>query len=487
MLGRLTRVTFLAALAPTVLAGCPERTHSVAPPALPETHAVTTETLCDPTVTSRLTVELSPGGTPEVDPGEVYANRCRIRIIDVREPDELAGPLGAIDGVESIPKRHALAEAHAWARDEPVVLVCRSGRRSGTVAKALADQGFSQVSSMTGGMLAWNERGLPLGKSRLREPPAQPAVSHVMREVTREDVVRHVADADQVRWTKAATLMLHGSQACVDGRDAHAIVGTPGGDAGELILALATVESITGRPLPDADVERLFDAYLEAFGHFYLHTDAHALATLLDAVEEDHPDVDVPNPDDRSAALDFVRNPPGEVKSSLERHLVEPDAVGCGHLRLMLRDPEGYAVRPELTTTVLRTFFRRLWARHPAPEYVVLEGGHAESAVVSVELDVEEVHAYTRIPLMSPRIEDTEVFVSHPQVARFIRRENAAFLLDELPRLRELGVDAPTFYEELDRLAARQLGATLDALAPELPHYKVEFSKESFDVVGPLE
>ena len=480
----LDRVILSAALVTILLGGCRDRAREVAPSASPESDAVVER--CDPTRPSSLAVELSPGGTPEVGPLEVLANRCRVRIIDVREPEELAGPLGVIDGAESIPKRHALIEAHAWQRDAPVVFVCRSGRRSGAVAKALAAQGFSHVSSMTGGMIAWNERGLPVGAPRLRETPPQPAVSTSMREVTRADVVRHVADVDQVRWTKAATLMLHGSQACVDGRDAHAIVGTPGGDAGELILALASVESITGRPLSDTDVERLFDAYLEAFGHFYLHTDGHALASLLDAVAADHPETEIPDADDRGKALAFVRNPPVELRASLEQHLVEPNAVGCGHLRLMLREPERYEVRPGLTAAVLRMFFRRLWARDPAPEYVVLEGGHAESAVVSVGLDVQEVHAYTRIPLLSPRIEDTEVFVSHPQVARFIRRENVAFLLEELPLLGELGVDGQTFYETLDRLAARQLAATLEALAPELPHYRVEFSKDAFEVVGPL-
>ena len=468
------RARFSVVLALVMFGGCSARARVAPPP---------DQTRCDPTDPAPLAVALSPGGTPEVDPLAVYESRCRIRIIDVREPEELSGALGAIGGAESIAKRYALTEAHAWPRDEAVVFVCRSGRRSGTVAKALAAQGFTNVSSMTGGMIAWNERGLPLGQARVPEAAAQPEPSRSMRTVTREDVERHVADADQVRWTKAATLMLHGSQACVDGRDAHAIVGTPGGDAGELIVALASVERIRGRPLAKADVERLFDAYLDAFGHFYMHTDRHALATLLDAVAADHPDAVVPDADDHRASLDFVRDPPLELRPSLLRGLVDPETVGCGHLRLMLSDPQTYEVRSELTATVLRTFFRRLWSRHPALEYVVLEGGHAESAVVTVTLDAEEVHAFSRIPLVSPRIDDTEIFVNHPQVARFIRRENVAFLLEELPLV---GVDGQTFYDALDELAERQLASTLEALAPSLPHYRVEFAGDAFAVVGPL-
>lgn len=82
--------------------------------------------------------------------------------------------------------------------------------------------------------------------------------------------------------TKAAKLLLHGTQACVDGRDAHAIIGTPGGDAGELVLALAAAEQLGRRAFSAEAVERVFADYLDASGHFYLHTDFHAADRWLD-------------------------------------------------------------------------------------------------------------------------------------------------------------------------------------------------------------
>jgi rhodanese-related sulfurtransferase len=45
-----------------------------------------------------------------------------------------------------------------------MVMICRSGNRSGRAAQALASIGFSRVMNLTGGMLAWNAAGLPIEK-----------------------------------------------------------------------------------------------------------------------------------------------------------------------------------------------------------------------------------------------------------------------------------------------------------------------------------
>ena len=42
-------------------------------------------------------------------------------------------------------------------REEPVVVICRSGRRSAGAARTLEGMGFKRVASMRGGMLALAE------------------------------------------------------------------------------------------------------------------------------------------------------------------------------------------------------------------------------------------------------------------------------------------------------------------------------------------
>ena len=46
-------------------------------------------------------------------------------------------------------------------KDQALVMICRSGARSGRAAQYLLDNGYSNVSNLTGGTLAWQEAGLP--------------------------------------------------------------------------------------------------------------------------------------------------------------------------------------------------------------------------------------------------------------------------------------------------------------------------------------
>ena len=101
-------------------------------------------------------------------------------VIDVRGPDEVAGPLGLIPGAANIPVDRLVATPALAgpAGDRPVVLVCRTDRRSATAAAALRDARFRRVSVLRGGMERWNalglkvERAAPQPDGRAREPDA---------------------------------------------------------------------------------------------------------------------------------------------------------------------------------------------------------------------------------------------------------------------------------------------------------------------------
>jgi sulfur-carrier protein adenylyltransferase/sulfurtransferase len=105
-------------------------------------------------------------GYRDVLPAHLAATRQKVRLVDVREPHELTGELGHILGVELVPLATVEAAAKSWSKDEEVVLVCRSGGRSGRAAAALAAMGFRHVMNMVGGMLAWNEAKLPVERTR---------------------------------------------------------------------------------------------------------------------------------------------------------------------------------------------------------------------------------------------------------------------------------------------------------------------------------
>ena len=85
-------------------------------------------------------------------------------LLDVREPEEYSGDLGHVPGATLVPLKELARRAdELYAhKDRHLVAVCRSGVRSTTAAAILTSLGFERVSNMKGGMLAWNDAGLPV-------------------------------------------------------------------------------------------------------------------------------------------------------------------------------------------------------------------------------------------------------------------------------------------------------------------------------------
>jgi rhodanese-related sulfurtransferase len=104
----------------------------------------------------------APGGIRDISPADVKAAAGSVRIVDVREPSEFNDQLGHIAGAELVPLATVAGAAQSWDRDAELVLVCRSGGRSGRAAAGLAQLGFKRVMNMTGGMMAWNAAGFPV-------------------------------------------------------------------------------------------------------------------------------------------------------------------------------------------------------------------------------------------------------------------------------------------------------------------------------------
>ena len=108
-------------------------------------------------------IERTDSGVPEVTVAWTATRVGTVRIIDVRQPEEFTGELGHIDGAELVPLATLEAAAAGWPRDAALVVVCRSGGRSGAAARVLENLGFEKIASMAGGMLAWSEARLPVG------------------------------------------------------------------------------------------------------------------------------------------------------------------------------------------------------------------------------------------------------------------------------------------------------------------------------------
>ena len=106
------------------------------------------------------------GGGPRVGAAEatMLINREDALLVDVREPGEYSAghalgaknvPLARIDdGGSDLAKR----------KERPLVVYCDSGERSAKAAATLRKQGFARVTTLSGGLGAWQQAGMPVEK-----------------------------------------------------------------------------------------------------------------------------------------------------------------------------------------------------------------------------------------------------------------------------------------------------------------------------------
>lgn len=427
----------------------------------------------------------APDGTPLLSVEFVGRQGRQVRLIDVRDAEELTGPLGYIPGSEWVPLARVREVVARYPAGTPIVVVSRNGgARAAEAVRALAADGMEFVAVMDGGVSAWRKLGFSTSRDAaglVREPtpaPESPPAPAPEGPLTRAQIEAHIGDPHSVRWVKMAAFLLHGKASCVDGRDDHAVIGTPGGDAGEFLLALASVERVTGKPVDPTRLPPLLEAYLETFGHFYIHSDTTAGNSLIQSMRAD-PELGPLLPPTSYGPKEwraFLSSPPEALRPLIRRHLTIPGNLGCGHLRLMLTYPERYMIRRELVEEFLRVLFALRWNGAVELETVILGGGHREGAVVNIRLE-RGVWAFTRVPLISPACASigVQMFVNHPQVADFMREQVARFFTTH-PELLPLGEDEYAILrKDLRRLAEIQQAATLSVLAKGLPIFDVVF------------
>lgn len=108
---------------------------------------------------------------PQIDPADANdrVRKKQLILVDVRTESEWESgiPKGAytvtlgdprmVDTIYGFMKEDASA---------PVAVICRSGMRSGRAAKLLAGAGFTDVSNVRGGMMAWTAANLPVKQYR---------------------------------------------------------------------------------------------------------------------------------------------------------------------------------------------------------------------------------------------------------------------------------------------------------------------------------
>lgn len=86
-----------------------------------------------------------------------------VLLVDVRQPDEYTSAPGHLPGAINVPLGELLQHTAALAaHHEPIVVVCKTDRRSARAAAELLAAGLRDVTVLRGGTDAWHAAGLPL-------------------------------------------------------------------------------------------------------------------------------------------------------------------------------------------------------------------------------------------------------------------------------------------------------------------------------------
>jgi rhodanese-related sulfurtransferase len=101
----------------------------------------------------------------EIPPQEAARRLGELHAIDVRAEHEFRGPLGRVPGSRLVPLPELAARAGELPAGRPLLLVCRSGARSGRACEQLAALGLGPVLNLAGGMIAWHAAGLAVERS----------------------------------------------------------------------------------------------------------------------------------------------------------------------------------------------------------------------------------------------------------------------------------------------------------------------------------
>ena len=139
---------------------------------------------------------------PEISPDEAFRlQKSGAVLIDVREPDEVAqgSPAGARRIVRGYLELNV--EAAIPDLDSPVLTLCAGGARSLFAAENLRQLGYTRVSSVAGGFVAWKNAQLPV------------QVPRVLGNEERERYGRHLAipevgEAGQIKLLDSKVLLV---------------------------------------------------------------------------------------------------------------------------------------------------------------------------------------------------------------------------------------------------------------------------------------
>lgn len=119
----------------------------------------------DAPATTATTADVSPSVAligPAAAEALLAAPPAGLVVLDVRTPEEFAA--GHLEGAVMIDFQSPTfaADVVGLGEDTPVFVYCRSGNRSAQAVATMVQLGFTDITELDGGVVAWEAAGLPL-------------------------------------------------------------------------------------------------------------------------------------------------------------------------------------------------------------------------------------------------------------------------------------------------------------------------------------
>lgn len=252
---------------------------------------------------------------------------------------------------------------------------------------------------------------------------------------------------------------------CLDGRHNKPSLSTPGGDAGEFILALSVYEDLAGKKITQENVDVFLSEYLKQMQHniFYMCTDDTAISHI-----EKEMQIEGLN----------IFNPRNQIVDELSNLVIKPENIGDLHIKMMLKYPEQFSIRKEIVEMFIISFYKILWNKNndlsSKLELDILSGEHNESAFVEVRSE----HACQQqelAPLIPTKNKSISVFTNHLDAVSIRRAKLAQFFSDRVNHHQD-PVDAVKMHNRLNHHGYVALEITGSYIAKGLPFISINLA-----------
>lgn len=104
---------------------------------------------------------LSKRGGKLISPSQAVQqiNQHQAILIDIRSAESYKA--GHIAQARNIPEAELATKTEKIDRTKPIIVICETGRNANRSAAILRKQGFTDVTVLDGGVMAWAQAGLP--------------------------------------------------------------------------------------------------------------------------------------------------------------------------------------------------------------------------------------------------------------------------------------------------------------------------------------